>query len=250
MIFQGAHWDAYGDAIQVSANPKPQKSPVGYVHPSKYAHYHLVPDLPMSTRCNDALLAAGFNSSTNDKFDWIHDTFLILIRMFPDRCPPTTIISMNAKFDPHYHMRVGAALRHFREENYLMVGTGGTVHNLYRNVWEPMINYRDNFAQVVPPEKPMLEFRQSVEDVFTHNRGPALRRAITRLMKHPHYRDAHGTDDHFMSACFVAGAAGAWEDEQNEAGVLGAEDWELSQMCNSQFTIGNWQAGQRVGVAA
>ena len=118
--------------------------------------------------------------------------------MFPERCPPTTIISMNASYNPHFHMRIGAALRPLRHEGYLLIGTGGAVHNLYRNIWDPMVKYRDNFAQVAPPEKPLLEFRQSVEDCFTKNRGPALRRAITRLMKHPDYRDAHGTDDHFM----------------------------------------------------
>jgi len=44
-------------------------------------------------------------------------------------------------------------------------------------------------------------------------------------MKHPQYRDAHGTDDHFMSACFFAGAAGDWEDDEEEGGKLGAETW-------------------------
>jgi len=147
--------------------------------------------------------------------------------MFPEKCPPTTIVSMNASYDPHFHMRVGSALRPLREQGYLLVGTGGAVHNLYRNVWEPMILYRDNFAQVNAPEKSLLEFRQSVEDCMTQNRGPALRRAITRLMKHPQYRDAHGTDDHFMSACFVAGAAGDWEDEEEERGVLGAGEFQV-----------------------
>ena len=33
-----------------------------------------------------------------------------------------------------------------------------------------------------------------------------------------------------MSACFVAGAAGDWEDEEEERGRLGAETWELTNM--------------------
>ncbi|GAM87648.1 hypothetical protein ANO11243_056750 [Dothideomycetidae sp. 11243] len=161
---------------------------------------------------------------------------------------------MNASYDPHLHMRVGACLRSLREDGYLLIGTGGAVHNLYRNMWDPMIRYRDNFAQIAPPEKPLLEFRQSVEDAVTGNRGPRLRRAITRLMKHPLYRDAHGTDDHFMAACFVAGAAGDWADAELPGGALGAETWELSQMCNSQYTIGRWDGssggGSKVGIAA
>lgn len=230
--------------IEVATNPKPEKSPVAYVHPSKYVNYELNPDLPMGERCVQLLKDAGFNARPNAKFDWIHDTFLILIRMFPGGCPPTTLISMNARYDPHYHVRVGdalAPLRHEREKT-LIIGTGGSVHNLYRNSWGQLLRYQDNFAQENPPELCMLDFRQEFEDAMTKNSGFALRRAITMLMKLPNYRDAHGTDDHFIPACFVAGAAGRKEDEGVEC-VMGAEDWELQNMCNSQFTLGSWPKG-------
>lgn len=66
---------------------------------------------------------------------------------------------------------------------------------------------------------------------------PDLRRAMTMLMKVPKHRDAHGTDDHFMVAMFVAGLCGLVEDIGTPA-ELGVEDWELRNMCNSQFTLG------------
>ncbi|KAL1957492.1 hypothetical protein VTO42DRAFT_5955 [Malbranchea cinnamomea] len=239
VIMLGAHWAAAGDRLEVATNPNPEKSPVAYVHPDKYKNYKLVPDLPTAHRCISLLREAGFNAVENPKFDWIHDTYLILIRMFPNGCPPTTLISMNARYDPHYHMKIGSTLRPLRNENYLLIGTGGAVHNLYRNKWTPMLRYLDNFAQETPPESWALEFRQAVEDVITKNSGPKLRRAMTRLMKHPLYRDAHATDDHFMAAMFVAGAAGDEEDE-GCFGELHAETWELTNMCNSQFKIGSW----------
>ncbi|KAG7432514.1 PKS-NRPS hybrid synthetase [Fusarium oxysporum f. sp. raphani] len=239
VIMMGAHWDAEGDRMQVAMNPKPGKSPVAYVHPSKYVDYELNPDLETGERCISLLKDAGFNASGNTEFDWIHDTYLILVRMFPNGCPPTTLISMNARFDPHYHMRVGETLRPLRKENYLIIGSGGAVHNLYRNIWAPILYYSDNFAQEKPPEAWALEFRQAVEDVIKNNSGPRLRRAMARLMKHPLYRDAHATDDHFMSALFVAGAIGDEEDE-GVYGELKAETWELTNMCNSdEDTLSN-----------
>jgi aromatic ring-opening dioxygenase catalytic subunit (LigB family) len=196
------------------------------------------------------LKASGFKAKLNEKFDWIHDTYLILIRMFPGGCPPTTIISMNARYDPHYHMKVGSSLRELRREKVLFIGTGGAVHNLYRNKWAPMLKYRDNFGFASPPEAWALDFRQEFSDAFIgggnngartgRSGGPMLRRKATALMKLPGYRDAHATDDHFMSAMFVAGLCGDWEDVGMKA-ELGAEDWELSNMCNSQFTLGEWQ---------
>jgi aromatic ring-opening dioxygenase catalytic subunit (LigB family) len=189
------------------------------------------------------LKAEGFEASGNPKFDWIQDVYMVLIRMFPDSatCPPTTIISMNARYDPHYHIKVGATVRPLREEGYLIIGSGGAVHNLYRNKWTPMLLYRDSLGQETPPDSCMLEFRQAAEDAITRNTGPKLRRAVARLMQHPRYRDAHGSDDHFIPACFCAGAAGDWAD-MDSVNVLGAETWELTNMSNSQFTMGAYAA--------
>ncbi|KIN09140.1 hypothetical protein OIDMADRAFT_100489 [Oidiodendron maius Zn] len=241
IIMMGAHWATVNDEIEVAMNPRPAKNPVAYVHPSKYVDYKLNPDLPMGERCIKLLNGSGFKAKANSTFDWIHDTYLILIRMFPQGSPPTTIISMNARYDPHYHIRVGSALRplRFEAEKVLFIGTGGAVHNLYRNNWGQMLLYHDNFGMESPPEAPMLDFRQEFEDAITKNSGPALRRSMAMLMKLPNYRDAHATDDHFMSALFVAGLAGDKEDEGTKV-VLGAEDWELRNMCNSQYTLGSW----------
>ena len=199
---------------------------MAHVHPSRYVNYKLNPDLKTAERCIQMLCADGFNAAANPTFDWIHDTYLVIIRMFPNKCPPTTIISMNARYDPHFHVKIGTSLRPLRRHGYLIVGSGGSVHNLYRNRWAPLLRYRDNWAMETPPESWALEFRQAVQDVVTRNSGPNLRRAMTRLMKHPKYRDAHGTDDHFMSALFVAGAVGDAEDD-GTYGELKAEDWEL-----------------------
>lgn len=260
---QGAHWATTFNGILISANPAPGKSPVAYVHPSKYENYILKPDLAMVPAIQAHLSAAGIASKPDATFDWIHDTYLVLIRMFPKGCPPTTVISSQHRYDPHFHVAVGAALRPLRDwatHKTLFIGSGGAVHNLYRNVWTPMLRYRDNFAQVTPPEAWAMDFRQEVIDAFVaghsasatvdeaaHGRvlrakgvgGPKLRRKITALMKHPKYREAHATDDHFMASMFVAGLCGGKEDEEM-SGELGAEDWELTNMCNSQFTLGSW----------
>lgn len=183
--------------------------------------------------------------------------------MFPRGCPPTTIVSAQSRYDPHFHAAVGAALRPLRARRHrtLFIGSGGAVHNLYRNVWGPMVRHRDSFAQPAPPEAWAMEFRQEVIDALVAGNsartsvedarfgtvlrsaagvgGPGLVRKVTSLMKHPRYREAHATDDHFMPAMFVAGLCGGKGDEDMR-GEMGAEDWELTNMCNSQFTLGTW----------
>ncbi|KAM7201472.1 hypothetical protein V8F33_003296 [Rhypophila sp. PSN 637] len=271
VVMMGAHWaTSLPNTVLISANPNPSKSPVAFVAPHKYKSYALNPDMAFIPTIQSHLSHAGIASKLDQHFDWIHDTYLVLIRMFPSGCPPTTIISANYAYDPHFHVSVGAALRPLRSEKTLFIGSGGSVHNLYRNVWGPMLQYRDNFAQPTPPEPWALDFRQEVIDTFcagyeqksplpksipygreirSSSRaaapggggvgGPLLRRKAASLMKHPKYRDAHATDDHFMATMFVAGLCGSVEDVGVE-GVLGAEDWELTNMCNSQFTLGGW----------
>ncbi|KAF4548393.1 Catalytic LigB subunit of aromatic ring-opening dioxygenase-like protein [Elsinoe fawcettii] len=241
IVIMGAHWETQGDLVEVSMNPKPTLLPVGAVRDERYLPYKVVPDLEGGERTLSLLKSAGFNARAAPKFDWIHDTFLIIIRMFPHCLPlPTTIVSMNARYDPHFHLKMGAALRPLRYEHTLIIGSGGSVHNLYRNHWKEMYLYKDNFAQPFPPGAWALSFRQSVEDVITGNTGPDLRRAITRLMKHPRYREAHGTDDHWMASLFACGAAGSIEDRGPN--VMLGECWELVNMCNTQYQLGSWES--------
>lgn len=138
-----------------------------------------------------------------------------------------TIISQNSFWDPFFHTRLGTVLRSLRAEGYLIIGSGGGTHNLYRTEWKYSLGYKDVFAMENPPDPETLEFRQSLQDVICKNGGgPELRRGLSRLMKHPYFREAHGTDEHYVAACFVAGAVGEIEDRGTK-GVLGAEVWEL-----------------------
>jgi aromatic ring-opening dioxygenase catalytic subunit (LigB family) len=111
--------------------------------------------------------------------------------MFPHgKSLPTVIVSHNARFDPHFHQQMGRALRPLRYQKMLLIGSGGAVHNLYRNNWKQVTIHRDNFAQERPPEQWAIDFGQAFSDCVTTNSGPALCRAMARLMQHPQYRDA------------------------------------------------------------
>ncbi|KAL6704168.1 hypothetical protein ACN47E_008728 [Coniothyrium glycines] len=245
VVIMGAHWETPADTVEVSMNPSPKMLPVGQVKDARYLPYKVNPDLEGGEKVLKLLKQAGINAKPAPTFDWIHDTFMIIIRMFPHCIPlPTTIISMNARYEPHFHLKIGAAVRPLRYQDTLIIGSGGSVHNLYRNHWASMARFGDNFAQPVPPGTWALEFRQAVEDVITNNTGPELRRAMTRLMKHPRYKEAHGTDDHWMASNFVAGAAGGKDDIGPNK--LLAECWELVNMCNTQYQLGSWDMYKRI----
>ncbi|KAH0288231.1 extradiol ring-cleavage dioxygenase class iii protein-like protein subunit B [Aureobasidium namibiae CBS 147.97] len=248
-IEQAAHWNVTGDnQIKVAMKPQPGMMPLTNAHPDIWKNFKPNTDLKTGQRVIEMLNQAGIEAEGDDQFDWMIDSEIALVGMFGDKCPPTVIISQNSYWDPWFHARIGTAVRSLRQEGYLIIGSGGGTHNLYRTEWHYALKYRDVFAMESPPDSTNLEFRQALQDVICKTGGgPELKRGLCRLMKHPYFRDAHGTDEHYVSACFVAGAIGEPED-RGAKGVLGAEVWELRSQCESQFSIGSWEAASSVKV--
>ncbi|ETS61950.1 hypothetical protein PaG_04064 [Moesziomyces aphidis] len=241
VIMMGAHWESPTDEILVAANPtNPKKQPVAWVEPSRYVDYKINSSPRLANEVVARLQQNGIKAKTDPELEWIHDTFIILCWMFPattehpqGQCPEVTVVSGLSVYNAPLLVDVGKALRDFRNEDTLIIGTGGTVHNLYRNNWKQITIFRDNFAQPLPPAKWALDFRTEVEDAVVNNSGPALINAVLRLMRHPLYRDAHATDDHYAPLLFVAGAAGSLKDKGKKNKIT-AECWELQNMCNSR----------------
>src|ERR1700737_1176411 len=83
VVMMGAHWECLGDKIQVAMKPNPGKSPVAYVDPKWFLDYKINASTELGAKCISLLKKDGFKVEVNDEFDYIHDTFLVLIRMFP-----------------------------------------------------------------------------------------------------------------------------------------------------------------------
>ena len=102
-------------------------------------------------------------------FDWHDDTITPAKWMFSSGTPPTTVVSLNARFNPAFHVKIGMALGKLRQEGILIVGTGGAVHNLYRNNWLPLLRSGDNFQPSKKPAQWALEFSHAVTEVIKNN---------------------------------------------------------------------------------
>uniref|UniRef100_A0A060T6E6 ARAD1C19118p n=1 Tax=Blastobotrys adeninivorans TaxID=409370 RepID=A0A060T6E6_BLAAD len=239
VVMMGAHWGVAGEnLVHVSVKEKPGMSPIAWVHPDKYQNYEINCSPELGHRVVEILREGGINAQPNDNDDWIHDSLIPIKWMFPKKCPPITLISCNVKYEGPFHMRIGSLLSGLRDEGYLLIGSGGAVHNLYRNYWPQVTSYRNNFAQALPPERWALQFRQCFYDALITNPqeyGITIREGVLRLMHSPLYREAHGTDDHYMAACFCAGAA-----KSTDKAHYRCEVWELQNMDNAQFQIGDW----------
>jgi aromatic ring-opening dioxygenase catalytic subunit (LigB family) len=102
-------------------------------------------------------------------FDWHDDTITPATWMFPEGTPTATVISLNARFNPVFHVRIGRALGELKKEGVMIVGTGGTVHNSYRNNWLPMLAKGDNFQPGRANADWAIDFERTASDVVSSN---------------------------------------------------------------------------------
>lgn len=80
--------------------------------------------------------AAGFEAVIDDRRGLDHGSWVILRRMFPSAEMPVVQASVVPWFTPEQLYRMGKALRPLRDEGVLVIGSGGTVHNLTSLHWE------------------------------------------------------------------------------------------------------------------
>ncbi|GJC97794.1 aromatic ring-opening dioxygenase [Colletotrichum higginsianum] len=134
IVFIGAHWEELDDRIRVATKTKPDVVQMDMVPCEYWEDYAINIDLNLADKVMASLRDAGFPDVKEDPtFDWHDDTVTPSRWMFPDGTPPATVVSLNARYNAAFHVKIGRALGRLRKDGILLCGTGGAVHNLYRN---------------------------------------------------------------------------------------------------------------------
>ncbi|ORX40605.1 Extradiol ring-cleavage dioxygenase, class III enzyme, subunit B [Kockovaella imperatae] len=104
---------------------------------------------------------------------------------------PILQVSLPGDSSPVSTAKVGKALSAIRDQGYTVIGSGQTVHNL-----------RDYFSgRPTPYTEPFL----AAASAAVHSSDPVGQ--SIGLTKHPLYRSAHPTDEHFLPLVFAVAAA-------------------------------------------
>ncbi|KAF9568002.1 aromatic ring-opening dioxygenase family protein [Agrocybe pediades] len=242
IVWMSAHWETPYDTIEISSNPNPDKDFVAFVPEhilEWYRTYKINSSPALASRCCDMLRENGVNASLSPTAIWHQDVMIPIRWLYPDpsTCPPMTVMSVNGRFDPHFHLKIGQALRSLRKERILLIGTGGGIHNLYNLSWHHIIYYRDTTFRTKPIEKYAAEFAVSMRESCVRNSGPRLGNALCRLLKHPHFLKCNPTPEHFLPMIYAAGGCTSYEDEES-VNAFGGENWEMNTQLNSNFVFG------------
>lgn len=76
------------------------------------------------------LAKQGIASEAELKRGLDHGAWVVLRLLYPEAQIPVVAMSVNPRLTPEKQYKIGQALKSLREQDVLIVGSGGTVHNL------------------------------------------------------------------------------------------------------------------------
>ena len=80
----------------------------------------------------ESLLKQGYKLKSNTKRGYDHGIFIPLSIMYPNANIPVIQISIMDSLDPEEHYKMGKALRELKNEGFMIIGSGSSVHGGYQ----------------------------------------------------------------------------------------------------------------------
>lgn len=138
-----------------------------------------------------------FQGKADESWGLDHGTWSILRHIYPNAEIPVLQLSIKNTTDGRYHFELGKALRHLREQNVLILGSGNLIHNLGLVDWNRM--NQPNFG---------YDWAMRAHELFN---TLILSRENEKLIKYQDLgKDANlaiPTPEHFLPFLYILGAS-------------------------------------------
>ncbi|WP_339298412.1 class III extradiol ring-cleavage dioxygenase [Paenibacillus sp. FSL R5-0623] len=136
IVLFSAHWESTTQLVSSVANYETIYDFGGF-QPELYQIKYPAQGQAETTAEVERLFAeAGIPVQTDDVRGLDHGAWVVLRLLYPDADIPVVALSVNRYLTGEQQYRVGQALASLREQDILVIGSGGTVHNLRRLNWE------------------------------------------------------------------------------------------------------------------
>lgn len=164
--------------------------------------YPALGDLALSDQIQALFAQHGIESVKDEQRGLDHGAWAVLKLMYPNADIPVVALSVNRYLSNEQQYQIGQALSELREQDVLIIGSGGTVHNLFSVNWraegiDPWAAEFDNWLQN------KLE-TWDTEALFNYREQA------------PHAREAVPTSEHFIPLLLAMGAG----DQNRDARLL------------------------------
>lgn len=194
ILLLSAHFQAPTATVTTSLSPKTIYDFSGFPDELYDISYPAPGDPDLAHRTSTLLQSGGLSTTENSARGLDHGAWIPLSLMYPDADMPVVQLSIDALQGPAYHFRLGELLRPLRKEGVLIIGSGGTTHNL-----SYALRARPN--DQVPDW--VIRFREWLAEAVADNRRDDI--ANYRALA-PDAALNHPTEEHFFPLLCVMGA--------------------------------------------
>ncbi|WP_133477678.1 4,5-DOPA dioxygenase extradiol [Cognatilysobacter segetis] len=193
ILMVSAHW--YVNATAVTAMAKPRTIHDFYGFPQAlFDVRYPAPGLPELAEEVAEAARPDTIGADHDSWGLDHGTWSVLVHAYPDADVPVVQLSINALKPAEYHVELGARLAALRHRGVMLMGSGNVVHNL-RAMTRDRPDAGFDWAR---------RFDEHAREVMTTRPGDAA-----ELVRHPDFRQAAPTPEHFLPLLYIAGFAAA-----------------------------------------
>jgi len=189
-----AHWETDRPAVSGAARPETIHDFHGFPD-ILYRQRYAAPGAPaLAQRVAQLLGAAGIACDVDATRGLDHGAWSPLLLVYPGADIPVTQLSIQAERDPKHHVALGRALRAVRDEDVLILASGGAVHNL-----------RQFHVDREVPASWATAFEAWLVERVEAGDEEAL---VAYRAHQPQARQAHPRDEHFLPLFVAMGAGG------------------------------------------
>lgn len=137
----------------------------------------------------------GVQNVRNENRGLDHGAWAVLKLLYPDADVPVVALSVNRYLPNEQQYRIGKALAELRDQDVLIIGSGGTVHNLRRLNWqsEGIDEWAEQFDNWIQNKLESWD----TEALFQYHELA------------PHAHDAVPTSEHFIPLLLTMGTGDA-----------------------------------------
>ena len=188
-----AHWMTAAPALSRAEHPSTIHDFYGFPEPLYGLRYEPPGAPALADRAAALLQAAGLSPALDPARGLDHGAWVPLRSIYPKADVPVTQLAIQPRRDARWHFKLGEALAPLRQENILILASGGAVHNL-----------RDLARAGGAPPAWAREF----DDWLATTIAAGDTEALLDWEKSPEARRAHPSEDHFLPIFVAMGAAG------------------------------------------
>ncbi|MFC0211404.1 DODA-type extradiol aromatic ring-opening family dioxygenase [Paenibacillus chartarius] len=202
IVLFSAHWEETTQAVSAVDTYGTIYDFGGFQEELYRMTYPAPGDRALAEEIRSLFTAHGIPSTMDEERGLDHGAWAVLKLMYPGADIPVVALSVNRYLTNEQQYEVGKALAKLRERDVLIIGSGGTVHNLRRVNWRA--DAVDEWAAAFD------EWLASTLEAWDLDALFAYREQA------PYAREAVPTNEHFIPLLLAMGAA----DESRKAELL------------------------------